>query len=79
MELETDHESTTRKDEFLEMARDLVMQVAAGNAKTIEELLGQRFIKDSEQLVSHRIYVVSTMLNTSIRITRFIRYDANAL
>ena len=78
MELETDQESTTRKDEFLELARDLVLQVAAGKAKAIEELLNQHFIKDSEQLVSHRIYVVSTMLNAPIRITRFVRYDANA-
>ena len=78
MELEVDEESTTRKDEFLELARDLVLQVAAGNPKTPKELLSQRFIKDSEQLVSNRIYVVSTMLNTPIRITRFVRYGANA-
>ena len=78
LELETDDEVTTRKDEFSELARDLVMQVAAGKAKTVDELLGQQFIKDPQQLISHRIYVVSTQLHAPIRVTRFVRYDANA-
>jgi translation elongation factor EF-Ts len=60
------------------LAKDLVLQIAAGKAKSPSELLEQRFIKDQEQSVSHRVYVVSTMLNTPIRITRFVRYDADA-
>jgi len=63
---------------FGELARDLALQVAAAKAKTIDELLGQQFIKDPEQLVSHRIYVVATQLDAPIRVTRFVRYDANA-
>jgi translation elongation factor EF-Ts len=78
LELETNDESTTRKDEFGELARDLALQVAGAKAKTIDELLGQQFIKDPQQLVSHRIYVVSTVLSAPIRVTRFVRYDANA-
>jgi translation elongation factor EF-Ts len=78
LELEADAESARENDEFRELARDLVLQVAAGKAKTPSELLEQKFIKDPEQLVSHRIYVVSTILKTPIRVTRFARYDADA-
>ena len=78
LELEAGADSARESDEFRQLAKDLVLQVAAGKAKSPSVLLEQRFIKDQEQSVSHRIYAVSTMLNTSIRITRFVRYDADA-
>ena len=77
LELEADEESARENDEFRSLARDLVLQVAAGKAKSPSELLEQPFIKDQEQSVSHRIYVVSTILKTPIRVTRFVRYDAD--
>jgi elongation factor Ts len=78
LELEAEADSAEESDQFRQLAKDLVLQVAAGKAKSPSELLEQRFIKDQEQSVSHRVYVVSTMLNTPIRITRFVRYDADA-
>jgi len=78
LELEAEADSAEESDQFRQLAKDLVLQVAAGKAKSPSELLEQRFIKDQEQSVSHRVYVVSTMLNTPIRITRFARYDADA-
>ncbi|HZR18675.1 MAG TPA: hypothetical protein VFE51_15390 [Verrucomicrobiae bacterium] len=78
LELEADADSARESDEFRQLAKDLVLQVAAGKPKSPSELLEQRFIKDQEQSVSHRIYVVSTALKTPIRITRFVRYDAAA-
>ena len=78
LELEVDADAAADSDEFRQLARDLVLQVAGGKAKSPVELLDQHFIKDPEQLVSHRLNVVSTLLKTPIRITRFTRYDANA-
>jgi len=79
LELEIDTDSAAATDEFRQLARDLVLQIAATKPKTSDELLKQGFIKDPEQTVSHRIYVVSTLLNVPIRITRFVRYDADAV
>jgi len=78
LELEADADSAAESDEFRQLARDLVLQVASGRAKSPGELLDQVFIKDPEQSVSHRLYVVSTLLKTPIRITRFVRYDSGA-
>jgi translation elongation factor EF-Ts len=78
LELEADADSASESDEFCQLARDLVLQIAGGKATSPGELLEQPFIKDPEQFVSHRLYVVSTLLKTPIRITRFVRYDANA-
>jgi len=78
LELEAGADSAADSDEFRQLARDLVLQVAGGGAKSPGELLEQPFIKDPEQLVSYRLHVVSTLLKTSIRITRFVRYDADA-
>jgi translation elongation factor EF-Ts len=78
LELEVGADSATDSDEFRQLAHDLVLQIAGGKPKSPGELLEQPFIKDPEQVVSHRLYVVSTSLKTPIRITRFVRYDASA-
>jgi translation elongation factor EF-Ts len=57
LELEAEADAAVDSDEFRQLARDLVLQVAAGKAKSPKELLDQPFIKDSNQLVSHRVYV----------------------
>ena len=78
-EIEPDSQSAADMEEFRQFARDLVLQIAGCKPASLAELLEQPFIKDPEQSVSHCIYVVSTRLNTPIRVTRFVRYDANAV
>ena len=78
LELEVDADSAADSDEFRQLAHDLVLHIAGCKPKSPGELLEQPFIKDPKQLVSHRLYVVSTLLKTPIRITRFLRYDASA-
>jgi len=45
LELEADSDSAEESDEFRQLARDLVLQVAAGKAKSPSELLERRFIR----------------------------------
>jgi elongation factor Ts len=78
LELEVGADLAADSDEFRQLAHDLALQIAGCKPKSPGELLEQPFIKDPGQLVSHRLYVVSTLLKTPIRITRFVRYDANA-
>jgi len=78
LELEAEADSAVDSDEFRQLARDIVLHIAAGKPKSPGELLEQPFIKDPEQSVSHHLYVISTLLKTPIRITRFVRYDASA-
>jgi len=56
----------------------IALHIAAVNPKSPGALLQQPFLKDPQQQVSHRLYVVSSLLKTPIRITRFVRYDAGA-
>ena len=76
-EIEIDSDSAADSDEFRELARDIVLHIAGCKPASVAQLLEQPFIKDAEQSVSHQIYVVSTRLNAPIRVTRFVRYDAN--
>jgi translation elongation factor EF-Ts len=78
VEIEADSDSAIGTDEFRQLARDLVLHIASGKPTSVAELLDQPFIKAADQKVSHRLYVVSTLLNTPVRITRFVRYDTNA-
>ena len=78
LELDVGADSATESEEFRQLAHDLVLHIAGCKPKSPGELLEQPFIRDPEQLVSHRLYVVSTLLQTQIRVTRFVRYDATA-
>jgi translation elongation factor EF-Ts len=78
LELQADADSAAESDEFRQLAHNLVLHIAGCKPKSPGELLEQPFIKDPEQLVSHHLYVVSTLLKTPVRITRFVRYDATA-
>ena len=78
VELEADTVLATSTDEFRQLARDIVLHIAGCKPTSVPELLEQPFIKDPDQSVLHRIYVVSTQLNAPIRVARFVRYDADA-
>jgi elongation factor Ts len=78
IEIEADSDSAAASDEFRQLARDLALHIAGGKPTSVAELLDQPFIKDAGKSVSHWIYVVSTRLNTPIRVIRFMRYDADA-
>ena len=75
IEIETGNALATSTDEFRRLARDLVLHIAGCKPASIEEVLGQPFIKKPNASVSRRIQEVSAQINSPIRVIRFVRYD----
>ncbi len=70
---ETDFVAKT--DEFKHLAKELGMQIAAMNPKTVEELYSQEYIRDSSMTVSELIKSVIGKLGENITLREFTRYE----
>jgi elongation factor Ts len=70
---ETDFVAKT--DEFKHLAKELGMQIAAMNPKTVEELYKQEYIRDASMTVSELIKSVIGKLGENITLREFIRYE----
>jgi len=62
---------------FKNLAHELAMQVAAMDPASIEELLGQEYIKDSKLKVRDLVKQMITKTGENIRIGKFIRMVIN--
>lgn len=75
LELGSETDFVARHPDFQNLAHDLAMQVAAMRPQTVEELLGQPFIKDSSRTVVDLINQHIAKLGENIRVGRFIRFE----
>ena len=75
VELGSDTQMVTSEPEFLALAQDIAMHVAAQSPPDVEALLNQRFVKDQTLSVSALLAEASTRLREKITITRFVRWD----
>ncbi len=66
---------TTRMPEFLELAKDIAVHIAASKPATLEALLAQPFVKDTSISVAAKLTRLSEALREEIRIERFVRWD----
>jgi elongation factor Ts len=64
-----------RMPEFLDLAKDIAMHIAASNPDNDKTLLGQPFVKDTTISVAEHLAQVSARLHEEIAITRFVRWD----
>lgn len=68
---ETDFVAQT--SEFKNLAHELALQIASMNPSSVEELLAQEYIRDSEQTVDQLIKSVIGKLGENIQVGRFER------
>lgn len=61
-------------EEFRQMVRDIAMQVAAMGAESVEDLLQQDSIKDSEKTIELVIKSLSGKIGEKMTLSRFERY-----
>ncbi|MBU1034050.1 translation elongation factor Ts [Patescibacteria group bacterium] len=61
-------------EEFRQMTRDIAMQVAAMGAESVEDLLQQDSIKDSEKTIELVIKSLSGKIGEKMTLSRFERY-----
>jgi len=64
-----------RNELFVQLGKDVAMQISFSNPKDLKELLDQDFIKDSSQKISDLVKAVIAKTGENIRIGRFNRIE----
>ncbi len=70
---ETDY--VARNPEFQEMAKSVAMQVVSMNPISVEELMGQDFIKDPSMTIEQLVKGLSGKIGERFVVSRFVRYE----
>lgn len=70
---ETDFVAIT--DDFIKLTKEVALQVAGMDPKSVEELLKQEYIRDPGRKVSDLVNEVIAKTGENIKIRRFIRYE----
>jgi elongation factor Ts len=65
----------TQREDFLAMSKDLAMHVAASNPDSVDALLLQPFVRDTNLTVAAALANASATLGEKVIITRFVRWD----
>lgn len=68
---------TAATPEFKQLAKDLVLQVAAAKPASTDVLLDQVFVKDSSLTVRQVLANASHQLGEHIVVTRIVRWDTD--
>ena len=75
LDVRAETDFVVRSEPFQELAQELVMQVAAMDPQTVEELLEQPYVRDESRKVSSLVQDVIARVGENVRVNRFIRYE----
>lgn len=73
IEVRTETDFVARNPDFRAFVHDLAMQAAAGNAKSVEELIGQPFIKDQSKTIADYLKETIAKFGENIEVARFYK------
>jgi hypothetical protein len=63
------------REEFLAVARDLAMPVAAFSPESVEGMLHQTFLRDTTKIVGQVLLSTCSELEERIAVTQFVRWE----
>lgn len=75
LELNCQTDFVARNANFKALAKDLAMQIAAGEAESVDDLLKQPFIKDPSKTIQELINENIAKLGENIKISRFAKFS----
>lgn len=75
LDLRCETDFVVKSDPFRALAKEIVMQIAAMNPVTIEELMAQPFIKDPSMNIEQMIKNVIAKVGENMKIEKFCRYE----
>lgn len=75
VELLCETDFVAKNEEFIKLARDLCLQVAAMEPKNTEKLLEQEFIKDSTLKIKDLVTTLNAKFGENIKVGRIERFE----
>jgi elongation factor Ts len=75
VELSSETDFVARNQEFKVLAKEIAMQVAAMDPKSVDELLGQAYIRDASKTVGELVTTIAASTGENVRVRRFTRFQ----
>jgi len=75
VELLCETDFVAKHEDFIELTKDICLQVAAMNPENVDELLKQEFIKDGSTTVEEKIKGLVVKFGENMKLTRFARFE----
>jgi elongation factor Ts len=75
VEFQMESDFAARTEQFMRLAKDLAMHIAATQPASLTDLLQQPFVRDSAKTISQLLSEISEALREKISIARFARWD----
>lgn len=75
VELLCETDFVAKHEDFVELTKDICLQIAAMNPETVEDLLKQEFIKDSSKTIEEMIKTLVAKFGENMKLTRFARFE----
>ena len=74
LELGCETDFVARTDDFVNLAKEIAMQVTSLAAESVEELLKQAYIRDPKKTIDQVVKEVSGKMGEKIEVKRFARF-----
>ena len=75
VELSSETDFVARNQEFKDLAREIAMQVAAMDPRSVEELYAQAYIRDASKTVGELVTTLAASTGENVRVRRFKRFQ----
>lgn len=75
LDLRCETDFVVRSEPFRELAKSLVMQIAAMNPDTVEKLLAQPYVRDEKMTVEQLVKGVIAKVGENVQVGKFCRYE----
>jgi elongation factor Ts len=75
VELLCETDFVAKHEDFMELTRDICLQIAAMNPENVDELLKQEFIKDGSTTIEEKIKGLVVKFGENMKLTRFARFE----
>jgi elongation factor Ts len=75
VELSSETDFVARNPDFRGLAKEIAMQVAAMDPKSVDELLEQTYIRDASKTVGELVTGIAATTGENVRVRRFMRFQ----
>ena len=75
VELLCETDFVAKHEDFVELTKDICLQIAAMNPENVDELLKQEFIKDASATIEEKIKGLVVKFGENMKLTRFARFE----
>lgn len=75
LELRSETDFVSRNDDFVALSHNIAMHIAAMGSDTVDNLLGETYIKDPSKTIGDLLKEASATFGERLEIRRFVRYE----